>query len=295
MLPALLVTTMILPACGDGEVDGGDGANLPARPELLEPTSGQRLDTDTPRFVVRNAAGYDQGEATYTIHVAVASTNRFVASYAVNAGSGETATVFPAPLLRGATLSWRVVARNTSGSEVASDPSTFRLPAVVCGSSRDPYAKTVTESWIPTCSLAQNRYNNTQEALGPPDAAGNAAVGFRGFVSLGEGGFVSLDVQACAQDLSGNDVRVYQAVSQEPVSLYASSTGTGPWVLVDHRIECGIRVTNQIGYCDFDLADAGLEEARYFKVEDGELFPCPGGTDSEGADLDALQLLNVKP
>jgi hypothetical protein len=285
---------MALPACGDGDGNSG-GGNLPAQPQLLEPTSGQRLDTDTPRFVVRNAAGYDQGEAIYTFIVAVASTNRFVASYAVNAGKGETATVFPAPLLRGATLSWRVVARNTSGSQVGSEPSTFRLPAVVCGTSRDPYAKTVTESWLSSCSLANNRYNNPQEALGPPDAAGNASVGFRGFVSLGEAGFVSLDVQACAQDVPGNDVRVYQAVSQEPVTLYASSTGTGPWVLLEQRVGCGIRVTNQIGYCDFDLADAGLEEARYFKVEDGELFPCPGGTDSEGADLDALQILNVKP
>lgn len=289
----LIVTLLVLPGCGD---DGsGGGGNLPARPELVEPTSGQRLDNDMPRFVVRNASGYDAGAATYTFTVTVASTGRFVASYVVNAGSGQTATTFPAPLLRGATLAWRVVARNTSGTEVASDTSTFRLPAVVCGSSRDPYAKTVTESWISACSLAHNRYNNTQEALGAPNAAGNASVGFRGFVSLGEAGFVSVDIQACAQDVSGNDVRVYQAVSQEPVTLYASSTGTGPWVLVDSRVECGIRVTNQIGYCDFDLADAGLEEARYFKVEDGELFPCPGGTDSEGADLDAVQILNVKP
>jgi hypothetical protein len=114
-------------------------------------------------------------------------------------------------------------------------------------------------------------------------------------VSLGEGGFVSVDIQACAQDRSGVDVRVYQAVSGEEVTLYASSTGTGPWVLVDSRVPCGNRISNVIGYCDFDLADAGLEEARYFKVEDGELYPCPGGTNSEGADLDAVQVLNLKP
>ena len=40
---------------------------------------------------------------------------------------------------------------------------------------------------------------------------------------------------------------------------------------------------------------AGLEEARYFRVEDGELFPCPGGTNSEGADIDAVEILNAKP
>jgi hypothetical protein len=290
-VPAVLLLAL-LPACGDSN---GGSSNLPARPELLEPSSGQRLDTDTPTFVVRNAAGYDEGEATYTFNITVASTNRFVASYAVNAGKGETRALFPYPLLRGATLAWRVVARKADGTESASDNSTFRLPAVQCGNSRDPYAKTVTESWIPSCSLATNAYNNPQEALGPPNAAGNAVTGFRGFVSLGDGGYVSLDVQACAQDVPGVDVRVYQAVSQEPVTLYVSSTGTGPWVLVDARVECGIRVTNQIGYCDFDLAHSGVEEARYFKVEDGELFPCPGGTNSEGADLDALQILNVKP
>jgi hypothetical protein len=29
-------------------------------------------------------------------------------------------------------------------------------------------------------------------------------------------------------------------------------------------------------------------------VEDGELFPCPGGSLSEGADLDAVQALGVQ-
>src|SRR4029453_4754335 len=113
---------------------------------------------------------------------------RFVASYAVNAGKGETRALFPYPLLRGATLAWRVGARKTGGPEVAPEHSTFRLPAVQCGNSRDPYAKAVTESWIPACSLATNAYNNPQEALGPPNAAGNATVGFRRFGRPGPAG-----------------------------------------------------------------------------------------------------------
>jgi hypothetical protein len=36
-----------------------------------------------------------------------------------------------------------------------------------------------------------------------------------------------------------------------------------------------------------------VTQARYVRVEDGELFPCPGGTRSEGADLDAVQALGV--
>ena len=246
--------------------------------------------------MVRNAAGYDQGEATYTFRVAVASTDRFVASQTVTAGSERTAALFPSPLLRGATLAWRVTARNDSGTEVASESSTFRLPTLQCGTSRDPYAKTVTDSWISACSLANNAYNNTQEVLGAPNARGNNFAGFSGFLSLGEGGYVAVDMQACAQDRPGPDVRVFQSVSGEEVSLYASSTGTGPWVLVDSRMFCGNDIADVFSnYCDFDLSRAGLEEARYFKVEDGELFPCPGGTDSEGADIDSVQILSLKP
>ena len=42
-------------------------------------------------------------------------------------------------------------------------------------------------------------------------------------------------------------------------------------------------------------ADAGIDETRYYRVQDGELFPCPGGTESEGADIDAVEVLNPSP
>jgi hypothetical protein len=45
--------------------------------------------------------------------------------------------------------------------------------------------------------------------------------------------------------------------------------------------------------CEFDLASAGVLQARYVRVEDAEIFPCPCGTPSEGADLDAVQALAV--
>ena len=48
------------------------------------------------------------------------------------------------------------------------------------------------------------------------------------------------------------------------------------------------------GHCGFDLGDAGLEEARYFRVQDGELFPCPGDTPRDGADIDAVEILNPR-
>jgi hypothetical protein len=49
-------------------------------------------------------------------------------------------------------------------------------------------------------------------------------------------------------------------------------------------------------HCDFDLHGAGLAEARYFKIEDGEIYPClERGTVTEGGDIDAIQILNQKP
>ena len=36
-----------------------------------------------------------------------------------------------------------------------------------------------------------------------------------------------------------------------------------------------------------------MRQARYVRVEDAEIFPCPCGTASEGADLDAVQALAI--
>jgi hypothetical protein len=287
---------MALGSCGDDGPASPDP--LPPQPVLVEPASGATLDTDSPIFTVRNADGFDSGQADYTFRVAVASTDRHVATLTVPAGRSRTSIQFPQPLLRGATLAWSVTAVTASGSAVASGSATFRLPPVDCVQTDDPYAKEVTDFWVPAVCLAQNIYNDPEEALGPPDAGGAGPDRFFGFVSLGNGGWVDVDMQACAVDGEGNDVRVFQAVSGEPVTLLASSAPTGPWVLVEHRKPCGDRVPGmrpQIRQCRFDLRDAGIEEARHFRVQDGELFPCPGGTVSEGADIDAVEILNLQP
>jgi hypothetical protein len=36
-----------------------------------------------------------------------------------------------------------------------------------------------------------------------------------------------------------------------------------------------------------------VRQARYVRVEDAEIYPCPCGTESEGADLDAVQSLAI--
>ena len=120
---------------------------------------------------------------------------------------------------------------------------------------------------------------------------------YRGFMSLGEGGFVTVDMGTAAVDGPGPDVRVFQTTSGEPVTLYAANRPEGPFTLVRLQRECGER-TPGIGsnHCDFDLHDAGLSEARYLKIEDGEIYPClAGGTVTKGADIDAVQILNPQP
>jgi len=281
-----LALAVSLGSCGDdGGGNGGGPGTLPATPTLLEPPSGAALDTDTPFFTVRNALGFDAGEADYTFWITVASTDRPVAEMTVPAGRTTTTVQFPGPLLRGATLAWSVTAVNVSGGETTSGSATFRLPPVECGLTSDPYAKTVEGFWVPAVCFANNIYNDPEEALGPPDWGGSGPDQFYGWVSLGNGGWIDVDMVACAIDGEGHDVRVYQAVSGEPVTLFASSSPDGPWVLVEYRNTCRSR-------CGFDLGDAGIEEARYFRVQDGELFPCPGDTVSEGADIDAVQILN---
>jgi hypothetical protein len=82
--------------------------------------------------------------------------------------------------------------------------------------------------------------------------------------------------------------------SNEPVTLYASTSATGPFTLLGLRVPCGTRSTPiAANHCDFDLAAGGVAQARYLKVEDGELYPClGGGTRTEGADIDAIQSLH---
>ena len=176
-------------------------------------------------------------------------------------------------------------------SEPTPPPSPTPCPAVT-----SPYATSVAEWWIPGSSLAGNIYNDPQQAVGAPNAAGFAPVDYTGFVSLGFGGHVTVDLGGCVGDVAGNDLRVFQAVSSEPVSVYVSTSPEGPFTLLQPYFQnCATRVPGDSvkRYCEFDLASAGVSQARYVRVEDAEIFPCPCGTPSEGADLDAVQALAV--
>jgi hypothetical protein len=177
------------------------------------------------------------------------------------------------------------------------DPSPSPSPtATPCPAATSAYAKAVTEWWIPASSLAQNMYNNPQDAVGEPNAGGFGPSNYTGFVSLGFGGHVTVDLGGCVADVPGNDLRIYQAVSSEPLSVYVSTSPDGPFTLLRPFFQdCGGRVQGDAvkKQCEFDLASAGVSQARYVRVEDAEIFPCPCGTPSEGADLDAVQALAV--
>ena len=55
--------------------------------------------------------------------------------------------------------------------------------------------QSVVDWWMPACSLARNRYNDPNEVLGPPDAVNlGGQDNYLGFMSLGQGGYVTVDM-----------------------------------------------------------------------------------------------------
>lgn len=303
-LPVLVVLAVAIPACSppsgpSGGGGGGGSSTLPAAPVPITPMAGATVTVDRPTFTVQNARGYDSGQATYTFELATGSGTKVLATTSAPAGSGTTSATFADALPRGLSLSWRALARNATG-EVASDRVVFQPAAVDCAGAGNRYAKAVVESFLTECSLRHNSYNDPDEVLGAPDAGRltNAPFVGYGFMSLGEKGHVTVDMERCALDTPGPDIRVWQTVSVEPVTLYVAGQPQGPFILVGDRVRCGTREPGGpfSGYCEFDLADAEIREARYLRVEDGEHYPCEqADTDSEGADLDAVQILHLKP
>ena len=254
------------------------------------------VGSDTPTFIVQNAApGFGPGQATYLFKITSQGGARDILAFSAPAGDLMTTATSPEPLPRGMLLRWQVTASNGS-AEQSSVTATFRLPPVNCQAS-GPFAKDWVDWFVPDCSLAQNIFNDPDDVLGSPDAGGHGPDQFFGFLSLGDGGHIDVDMQSCAEDGPGFEIRVWQSVSTEPVVLYAAGRPTGPYVRIRQVNNCGKPSPDQFSnYCDFDLAEAEIDEARYFRVEDGERTPCnQAGTNSEGADIDAVEILNPKP
>jgi hypothetical protein len=183
----------------------------------------------------------------------------------------------------------RCLAQGSASAESRRRAQAFDV--TVTGTGR--YAAAIIDWWISTCSAAYNGYNDPAPVVGAPDALRFGKDDYTGIMSLGQGGYVTVDMGASVVDHAGPDFRVYQTTSLEPVTLYAADNPNGPFTLVGLQRECGTRIPHLLsGYCDFDLAEAGLKSARYLKIEDGEIYPCAAGdTITEGADIDAVEIL----
>jgi hypothetical protein len=261
----------------------------------MSPIDGAQGATDSPTFTVQNAQGFDLGQAQYLFEVLTQGKGMVVASATVPAGRTTTAASFAVP--RGMSLAWRATAIAAVG-QVASSTALFKMPPVVCPPLGDGWAKAVVDVFLPFCAHMPNIYNDPNDVLGPYDAGGYGPNNYFGFLSLGEEGHVTVDMEACATDRGGPDLRVFQAVGSEPVTVYAAGTATGPFVLLAADRTCGERIpgTKTTRYCDFDLAEDEVQEARYFKIVDAERYPCAqAGTPSEGADIDAVRILQAGP
>jgi len=146
--------------------------------------------------------------------------------------------------------------------------------------------------------IPTNAFADPSNALGPPDAAstGPGKNDFKGFVSLGINGMVTLYMGSCIQDLPGPDLRVFQSVSSEAVEVQVSQNQNGPFVSLGMK-NCGDPGSTYSNSCDFDLAGSGLSNVRVIRVFDREVFTFPGvacdnAGSSPGADLDAVEVLH---
>jgi hypothetical protein len=163
------------------------------------------------------------------------------------------------------------------------NPTTPPIPTGC--TSQGLYAFQVISSNI-TC-LPTNAFTDANQILGAPNfqQTGPGKTQYVGFVSLGVQGSVDVAMGSCISDQPGPDLRVFQAVSGEPVQVLVSQNQNGPFVSL------GIQGCNN--QCDFDLAGSGLSNIRFVRVQDGETnFVCDQVGLSPGADIDAVQVLH---
>ena len=290
---AVLALALHLTCGGGGGTPAGPSA--PAVPQPISPADGAVIDTKTPEFVVRNAAGFEDG-ATYDFVVLAAATDDVVAEMlGVPATPVQTSALLLQPLPAGFGYRWKAIA-HAGGIDVESRLVRFEV-GVPCEDTRDPWAKRVVDLSLTACTERRNRAGLLDPAnvLGPPDARGTVEGNYQNFLSLGEGGVVTVDMGACIDDGEGADLRVFQYIESEPVQVRVAAEPHGPWFDLGTKA-CGDGgLEYRSNHCDFDLAAAGVRAARYVQVEDAERFPCESaGTRTEGADIDAVQVLNIR-
>jgi hypothetical protein len=85
-------------------------------------------------------------------------------------------------------------------------------------------------------------------------------------------------------------------VANEAVEVQVAQSENGPYISLGMK-NCGDAGPNFSNSCDFDLAGSGLNNIRFVKVFDREVFTFPGvacdnAGSSPGADLDAVEVLH---
>lgn len=124
---------------------------------------------------------------------------------------------------------------------------------------------------VPACAIPGNNHSdegNIPGILGEPDNIN---------YSLGRDGLVIVDMQKPIQDKPGNDLKVFEGdLTQEGFTIFAGPSIDGPWTFLG---------TGE-GTTEFDFYNAGVAQARYFKIEDDGDGPASGN--DAGFDLDAV-------
>jgi hypothetical protein len=266
---------------------------MPEVPVAVSPTDGATVDSLTPSLLVQNARGFDTGQATYEFDL-LDGAGGVLQRVDVPAGATRTEATIPRPLVRGVGYRWKAVG-HAADRAVESATSSFEV-AVACGAG-DGYAQGVVDSFVTACTRRTNRvaFLEPQEVLGAPNARGTSEQSYAGFMSLGQDGYVTVDMGVCVTDGTGADLRVFQYIQSEPVEVQVSGGPAGPWTPLGTK-PCGDGgLPERSNHCDFDLAGSGLHTARFVRVLDREDFPCErAGTRTEGADIDAVQVLNAR-
>ncbi|OGW60766.1 MAG: hypothetical protein A2V83_02430 [Nitrospirae bacterium RBG_16_64_22] len=167
----------------------------------------------------------------------------------------------------------------------------------------DPFARRVVSAVLGCAAV--NVETDLQEIVGPPGYTVNRRVPavspstdpksnpdyYTGFVSLGYGGEIIIEMGTELRDGPGADLRIYQAVADEPIEVFVAASPGGPWKSL------GIKYCPES--CDFDLSASGLASARYVRIVDKDYdYNCTRLGDNcqcyytAGADIDAVEALN---
>ncbi len=210
--------------------------------------------------------------------------NTVSADPAVDAPTTEDPVVAePLALELGATYYWR--AREVIADVPGNWTDVYSFTVVdICEISGSIYAEHVTEL-TPARYCPNIEFTDVSQALGPPSAGGDGIPSdpYYGFLSIDIGGILGVEMGKTVYNGWGNDIRVYEYVTEEPIELFVANSEIGPWYSL------GLRWCDP--YCDWDLGASPLSYARYIRIKDS--WPLPNSCHStSGADIHAVEALN---